>query len=792
MENTPTNSSEVAGTRVRDSITTFVEDSGVNVSQTAMPSAIARDYYSGTSGDTPQDIKTFLGIPRVIQNGNLSITDTSTSFSPIRCPVDILSSNIFRDKIKGYYGMRFKMVFTLNVNAERFQQGRYRLCYVPLGGTAQTNDIDLWVNQHSATLVQRSNLPGVDIDLNCDTTAVLEIPFSMAADFYMLNSTYNEAVGMLRLFPYSVMESVSGSTSCSYTLWAHFEEVELIGRVVPFELQAPRFRSSIKKKNQNASELEAEKSGVGPISSVAFQISRAAKYFNPVPVLGDYSSKLAWASDIIGNSASVFGWSSPANLAPSVQVMRSRLYGATNVNKADYTPPMSLQSDNQVDVLPGAFGTDKDELDISNFVSIPTYYNKFTMDTSDLVNDIIADIKVTPVIGNLSVDGVHNRLDTGPMGYLSRKFTYWRGGITYKFKIVKTEFHSGRIAVWFMPDKNNSVAANNTVNSSYTNRTIIDLREHSEFTITVPYIHETPYMDYNYSTGRLKMGIIDKLVAPSTVPSAIHFIVEISGAPDLEFAVPLTTPFVYPSSVTLQSPLSESHTCEIFSGNVGNMSDTKFQVSTASAAIGEKIINLRTLLKKYHPLGFNIDAKPSGSTIILRPFSTDVVPPGTNTTAWNDLYGDLNGMFMFSRGGVRFKSVPDATISGNWVAYMSYIHGGTYASPLAQNSSADTQPLSKELNSGNYVFAPMDQNSSIEFTIPQYNKTHSRTGIKHMSGSSRSILGREPGATQTVVRITEAIDSPGSRGTISPVFLRAGADDVNFGLFVSIPPLYYT
>jgi hypothetical protein len=664
---------------------------------------------------------------------------------------------------------------------------------VPLGGSRGA-DATLWVAQHAATLVQRSNLPGVDIDLNCDTTAVLEIPFSMASDFYVFGNLDNERdTGSLRLFPYSAMESVSGSTSCSYTLWAHFEDVELIGRVVPFELQAPRFKSSIKKKNQSASDVEAEQAGVGPISSLAFQVSRAAKYFNPVPVLGDYSSKLAWASDIIGNSASVFGWSAPANLAPSVQVMRSRLYGSTNVNKADFTPPLSLQSDNQVDVLPGAFGTDKDELDIANFISIPTYYNTYTLSSSNLVNDIILDIPVTPKIGNLSVDSAHNRLDTGPLGYISRKFKYWRGGIVYKFKIVKTEFHSGRVAVWFMPDQFNSFSAvNTTANSGYTNRTIIDLREHSEFTITVPYINETPYLENVFSTGRLKMGVIDKLVAPSTVPSNIQFIVEVSGAPDMEFSVPLCTPFVYPSTVTLQSPLNESHTCEIFTGNVGNMADTKFQVSTASAAIGEKIINLRTLLKKYHSLGYQIEAKPSGNTITIRPFSSDVVAPATAVTRWNDLYGDLNGMFMYSRGGVRYKSIPDGVQTGNWVAYTGYPSSGTYAQPLAQQATGDDQPLSRNLMASNYVFAAMDENSSIEFSFPQYNKSHSRLGILHMSGPTRNILGRNPGATEVVVVVTQAVDTPAARDDISPAFMRAGADDVNFGLFVSIPPLYYT
>jgi len=537
--------------------------------------------------------------------------------------------------------------------------------------------------------------------------------------------------------------------------------------------------------------LKQKKTGVGAISSVAFQISRAAKYFNPVPVLGDYTSKLAWASDIIGNSASVFGWSSPANLAPSVQVMRSRLYGSTNINKADFTPPLSLQSDNQVDVLPGAFGTDVDELDISHFVGIPTYHGTYAMTTSNLVNDIILDIPVTPRIGKISVDGVHNRLDTGPLGYINRKFKYWRGGIVYKFKIVKTEFHSGRVAIWFMPGSLASAATNSTENSGYTNRTIIDLREHSEFTITVPYIAETPYLEYNKNTGQLRMGIVDRLVAPSTVPSNIQFIIEVSGAPDMEFAVPYCTPFVYPETVTLQSPLNESHTCEIFTGNVGNMSDTKFQVSTASAAIGEKIINLRTLLKKYHSLGYSIDGKPSGNKIILRPFSSDVFAPAAPITRWNDLYGDLNGMFMYSRGGVRYKSIPDGVKTGNWVVRTGYPATGSYAYNYAQQAGTDTQPLSKTLMESNYVFAAMDENSSIEFSFPQYSKSHSRLGIFHMTGANRFTLRNQPGASEITAEITQAVDVPADRDDISPAFLRAGADDVNFGLFVSIPPLYY-
>jgi hypothetical protein len=57
--------------------------------------------------------------------------------------------------------------FTIAVNADPFQQGRYILAWVPLAGAAHDGTkYGLTINQKLCSLVQRTTVPHVEIDLN--------------------------------------------------------------------------------------------------------------------------------------------------------------------------------------------------------------------------------------------------------------------------------------------------------------------------------------------------------------------------------------------------------------------------------------------------------------------------------------------------------------------------------------------------------------------------------------------------------------------------------------------------
>jgi len=82
------------------------------------------------------EIRDFLGRPVLCTSGTFSSTTVAGSqLSTIPLPSACLSNAAYADKLRGFYGFRAKMVCRVQVNAQRFQQGRLLLHYLPQTAT---------------------------------------------------------------------------------------------------------------------------------------------------------------------------------------------------------------------------------------------------------------------------------------------------------------------------------------------------------------------------------------------------------------------------------------------------------------------------------------------------------------------------------------------------------------------------------------------------------------------------------------------------------------------------------
>jgi len=275
--------------------TNFHNDAGIRDTTLDEQLDLSPRFYKNPEQMTQTDLAFYLGRPTRIQTDNLTNSDTATTFGALAMPKAMLTLPIYADKPRGRYGFRATMVFRLVVNAERFQQGRYMLTYCPLGGSryGTSQKGNAWVNKHSATLVQRSQLPKVEFDLATDTEVTLRIPYASIHDFFQF-SWCNDATGpgtwgVLRLYPYEKLVSASGSTECDYTIYGHFEDIEFVG----FSTLA------ITPQSGSLTRTEQKKNQVGPVESVAIKIKKASTYLTPVPLLTNFASSVGWAADIV-------------------------------------------------------------------------------------------------------------------------------------------------------------------------------------------------------------------------------------------------------------------------------------------------------------------------------------------------------------------------------------------------------------------------------------------------------------------------------------------------------------
>jgi hypothetical protein len=132
-------------------------------------------------------------------------------------------------------------------------------------------------------------------------------------------------------------------------------------------------------------------------------------------------------------------------------------------------------------------------------------------------------------------------------------FDFWRGDIIYRFKILCSQYHKGRLEFSWSPTGTPG-SAGDTTNKIYTK--IVDISKCSDIEFRVPYMQNTAYKNCNvfssatlYSTsvaidgtstnlnGVLTVKVVNKQTSPSASAN-ITILMYVKGADNLEFACP--------------------------------------------------------------------------------------------------------------------------------------------------------------------------------------------------------------------------------------------------------------
>nr|QDH86675.1 MAG: hypothetical protein H4Bulk479_000002 [Picornavirales sp.] len=698
---------------------------------------------------------------------------------------------LWKNKLSGFFGIRMDMRFRIVVNANRFQQGRYVIGWVPLAGMATTTSnfkAAFINNMHMATLVQRTTVPHVEFDLATETSAELLIPFVSTQNFWPLNSAISgndvSTLGYLSIYPYSPLVSPAGSTVASYTLYVSFENVKLFGAASP--------QAGIRDK-------EISNKMNGPISGIASAVSRGFREFSTIPALSEVAGTISWISDRIARTANMFGFSKPTQGDSLSKFMLLNNSCHSQVDGDCEARSLGFISKPGVMLNHGLSGSSIDEMDFSYIVRKYAYYRQFNWTL--LSTGVLVTQKVVPVVSVSASVG----LSYPPVSYLTNFFSYWRGSLKYRFKIVKTEFHSGRIQVCFYPTDESTF----TASAYYVNRQIIDIRDTNEFEVTVPYISRSPYANVsgNESIGTLTIEVVDALVAPATVNNYVTFLVEICGGDDFEVAQPKDNRVSFTYAVP-QSGLDK--TSKSISFCIGNSVVNANPITASALVVGDKISSLRSFLKRFTPMIPNSGltastSRPTTSLITVTPDMLTVMGTGTatyyyypdNVALWAPCYALWNG-------GIRIKD--DITVAASTTpANIPFSNTATVVMYPANNYyDTDSQPIST--NNGpipaytnlNTVIQNININPSLVVEVPQYTQNLSRCVADVISltqDSPASYQQYQYSGSNTNAKLY--IAAPIGLGP-TPVSIltynlhniyRALADDAQFSTFISIPPV---
>nr|QJI52074.1 MAG: capsid polyprotein [Dicistroviridae sp.]QJI52215.1 MAG: hypothetical protein [Dicistroviridae sp.] len=815
-------------------------------------------------------IKDFLSRPIIIHTDTWSSTTASdTQLFTANFPEVLIANTMYRQKLRGFVGLRATLVVKVQVNSQPFQQGRLMLQYFPYA-QYMPNRVAL-VN---STLQGRSGCPRTDLDLSVGTEIEMRIPYVSPHVYYNL-VTGQGSFGAIYLVVYSQLrDQLSGEGAVEYTVWAHLEDVDVqypTGANI-FTGSAPNLISESQKIAdgtftqqdmtkmwhaktylrkpdkifaQMGSELEQLKNR-GTISGGIGQISEGLSTLSRIPVLGNIFTRPAWISAASANIFKMLGFSKPTQQGLACESKLRTQVRMANFDGSDTSHRMALSAANEIETKPGLAGTSLDEMDFGRLLSIPNYWDRFTWSTDNATNSILWDNFVTPFKVKPYSDTINDRFRCTHMGYVANTFGYWRGGIVYTFKFVKTQFHSGRLRISFIPFYFNDTISTGVPDVSRTQKVIVDLRTSTEVSFTVPYISSRPWMFcirpeaawlgennemmYNAVTGIVRVEVLNKLVAANNVFQSIDTLVEVNGAPDLSFAAP-TCPSYYPygGEFTALSTreAKKQHDDEYDNNIVAQMMGEDQQIprneaqhgrypmsidthtidsnwSPEAMCIGEKIMSVRQLIKRFGTFASNFFATSTvANALMITPFSVASPPtsPGASVNiAMLDYYYFI---YAFWRGSVRLKhaatftntdEIPIQKFSGYWIVNMWNSIQDTmnlFVSSLLVGSPAQNFAQSNNVSAGGQSKQLIDTSieGAVEYEVPYYNVSHISPATTYAATQKPAdIPGMLKGHVPPIIVSAQMQASPQSTA-FDVISYRAAGDDYSLMYLVGVPPL---
>jgi hypothetical protein len=535
------------------------------------------------------------------------------------------------------------------VNGNAFHYGRAMLSYTPFIGKDELTTNRAGIR---ADLVQLSQRPHVFIDPTTSQGACMSLPFTWWDN--TIDTTNGEdpnvdvndndwaRMGQLELNSINVLKHANGATdgaTIDIFCWATNVNYSTPTNANPV-LIAPQ---SLDNRVPMAKD---EYTGGGVISGPATAVANfATKVGMMTPQWAPYTTATALAAKAVAGFAGIFGFSRPVKLESSRYQLVTK-HNMASSNLEDDVTKLALDSKQEVTIDPSAYGLGQmDELDIKYIAGKESYINTFSWPISGVGSSpesLLWNIVVDPIVTQNYDVGAGTELHMPALAFAALPFNRWRGSIKYRFQVVCSKFHRGRLKVVYDPTGTAAVARYNTAYM-----TIVDISNTTDFEIVAGWGQPTTYrplnditnpmslnmdtaqlpynnLDDGYGNGTIAVYVVNELTAPNTtVDNDIEINVFVSGGDDIEFAMPTGERVTRmrlrdPAQIAPQSlnnfsdrvPMAEDNQTTVTNDSMGVSTNpstadvlgpTMPTVDPANLMhFGESIRSFRQLLKRYN------------------------------------------------------------------------------------------------------------------------------------------------------------------------------------------------
>jgi len=468
-------------------------------------------------------------------------------FNPWR---SFCENTFVRDKIKNYELLRMKLHVKFVISGTKFHYGRAIAAYNPYNGGDFVTTTRNFISQD---LIQASQKPHIFLNPTKNTGGQLDLPFFFPKNYMSISSADWYDMGEIVISSFgNLLHANGGDDPITITTYIWAEDIVL---TAPTSSDPPVLTSQNGRRGgRRSSSDEAntinvkDEYGQGIISKPATAVAKAAGALTHLPIIGPYMTATQIGANASGRIASLFGYSRPNIVSDVVLTKPSPTGNLANTDAADAAVKLTMDSKAELTVDSRTVGLDgTDEMGILDYCTRESYLTQFDWEPNLSPDTLLWNTRVCP----MQLDNVNSEIHMTPLAHMSTVFSYWQGSLKFRFQIVKSDFHKGRILVRWDPNAHTS-----TINYNTNYSRVIDIAETDDFEIVVGWGRALPFLPCglpydtgsNFSAvqrllpddtcnGMLELAVLNDLVCPS-VDAPISINVFVSACDDYKLAVP--------------------------------------------------------------------------------------------------------------------------------------------------------------------------------------------------------------------------------------------------------------
>lgn len=423
---------------------------------------------------------------------------------------------------------------------------------------------------------------------------------------------------------------------------------------------------------------QADEYGQGMISKPANAIARAAGALKMFPTIAPYAKACELGASAIASIARAFGYSRPVYAGEIMPYKPTFVGNFANCNLPDTSNKLTLDVKAETTVDTRTMGLDgSDEMSIASIATRESYLTQFAWQITDTTEDLLYSLEVCPRIWDPLTVGANKEFHMPACCFASLPFKYWRGTMRYRFQIVASAFHKGRIKVCWDPSKFET----NEYNTTYTR--VIDIAEERDFTVDIGWgatrsylpqptffqnpgqIHgtTTPINPKTYNNGVLNIYVVNELTVPnSTINNDITILVSVCACDDIEFAEPDDSEI---SQLTWYAPQAGEYVPQAGEDESPDSTDP----ATEAAPVGEQVMDKvgADLVTADHTNDIFFGDPVTSIRQLLKRFNFHQVLYSDNTTGFQLVEWNLNNFPLYR--GYAVNTIHQATTPVNPTGY---------------------------------------------------------------------------------------------------------------------------